>query len=199
MRTIVWIPVVLSLLAAQSCVQDKSVDYRAVPDSGRTASRPSGKPIPKPSADPATASSARVKPMSDEEIPKTAEGWRKILTADQFSVLRDHGTEQAFTGKYWNNKKSGVYVCAGCGEHVFHSATKFESGTGWPSFFKPASEKAVETNLDESLGMLRNEVHCKRCGGHLGHVFDDGPQPTGQRYCINSVSLKFQEGTDAKK
>jgi peptide-methionine (R)-S-oxide reductase len=130
--------------------------------------------------------------MTDDEIPKTADGWRKILTAEQFRVLREHGTERAFTGELWDNKKEGSYTCAGCGEHLFDSTTKFRSGTGWPSFYKPATATGTENTVDKSAGMVRVEVHCKRCGGHLGHVFDDGPEPTGERYCINSASLKFK-------
>ncbi|HEU4994492.1 MAG TPA: peptide-methionine (R)-S-oxide reductase MsrB [Gemmatimonadaceae bacterium] len=130
--------------------------------------------------------------MSDN-IKKSKAEWQKQLTPEQYHVTREKGTERAFTGKYWDNKKPGVYRCIGCGEPLFESDTKFESGTGWPSFTKPMNEAAVETEDDRSYGMRRTEVHCKKCGSHLGHVFDDGPGPTGQRFCINSCSLDFEE------
>ena len=126
--------------------------------------------------------------MSDK-VNKTDEDWRSELSAEQFHVCREKGTEHAFTGRYWNTKDSGVYRCVACGASLFSSDTKFDSGTGWPSFWQPLDERAVETETDQSLGMARTEVHCRRCGSHLGHVFPDGPQPTGLRYCINSVSL----------
>jgi peptide-methionine (R)-S-oxide reductase len=119
----------------------------------------------------------------------TEDQWRERLTAEQFQVLRKKGTERAFTGKYWNEKTQGVYKCAGCGEPLFASDVKFDSGSGWPSFFRPLDESKVEMVGDRTHGMIRDEVVCKRCGGHLGHVFDDGPTPTGLRYCINSVSI----------
>jgi peptide-methionine (R)-S-oxide reductase len=114
-------------------------------------------------------------------------------------VLREKRTEPAFSGKFLENNKNGVYVCYGCGNPLFSSETKFDSGTGWPSFWSPVSEDSVEENLDNRFGMHRTEVTCKKCGGHLGHVFDDSPTPTGQRYCINSISLKFKEQRNADK
>ena len=128
-----------------------------------------------------------------EKITKTDEEWRKILTPEQYKVLRKQGTEPAWTGKYHNHKEKGVYVCAACGLPLFSSDTKFDSGTGWPSFWKPIDESHVGTETDRSLFMSRTEVHCARCGGHLGHVFPDGPPPTGLRYCMNSVSLDFKK------
>lgn len=127
------------------------------------------------------------------EITKTEEEWRKILTPEQFYVLRQKGTEPAFTGKYYNNKKKGLYICAGCGNPLFHSNAKFDSGSGWPSFWTPVSENSVKKQYDYSYAMIRVEVLCGKCGGHLGHVFEDGPPPTGLRYCINSISLNFEE------
>jgi peptide-methionine (R)-S-oxide reductase len=126
------------------------------------------------------------------KITKTAEEWQKILDANQFSVLREHGTERPRSGEYEQNKQKGVYYCAACALPLFHSKTKFESGTGWPSYFKPINDKNVGETVDDTHGMRRVEVHCNRCDGHLGHVFDDGPAPTGLRYCINSASLYFQ-------
>jgi len=130
-----------------------------------------------------------------EELPQTEAEWKRRLTPEQYRVLRKHGTERAFSGEYWDTKEAGVYRCAGCGQPLFGSDAKFDSGTGWPSFWQPVDDEAVATETDRSFFMVRTEVHCSRCGGHLGHVFPDGPEPTGQRYCINSVSLDF-EGAD---
>jgi peptide-methionine (R)-S-oxide reductase len=123
----------------------------------------------------------------------TDQEWRKKLTPLQYEVLREKGTERAFTGQYYDNHEKGTYYCAACHQMLFTSETKFESGTGWPSFYKPVAVDAVITDTDDSYGMLREEVICSQCGGHLGHVFDDGPKPTGLRYCMNSVSLKFEK------
>lgn len=125
------------------------------------------------------------------EVTKTETEWRETLTPEQFQVLRKHGTERAGTSPLDKNYEKGIYTCAGCGQPLFKSETKFNSGTGWPSFYAPI-EGAVATSIDRSLFMTRIEVHCSRCGGHLGHVFPDGPKPTGQRYCINGVALEFQ-------
>jgi peptide-methionine (R)-S-oxide reductase len=123
---------------------------------------------------------------------KDKDYWKKVLTPMQYEVTRNEGTERAFTGQYWDYKKEGVYTCSNCGQKLFSSDTKYKSGTGWPSFFKPLSQEAIGERKDSSFGMTRTEVHCSRCGAHLGHVFPDGPQPTGLRYCLNSVSLNFQ-------
>ena len=127
------------------------------------------------------------------KISKPDEEWKKILTSEQFDVCRKKGTERAFTGIYWDTKDNGTYKCSCCGTELFSSDTKFDSGTGWPSFLKPLDEENIEFVEDNSFGMKRVEVNCKNCGSHLGHVFDDGPDPTNMRYCINSVSLDLDK------
>lgn len=127
-----------------------------------------------------------------ESVLKSEEEWRGCLTPDEYRILREKGTEMAFTGKYNKHSEDGVYICAGCGAELFSSDTKYDSGSGWPSFWKPISHETIVEETDRSLFMTRTEILCKRCGGHLGHVFEDGPQPTGLRYCVNSVSLDFE-------
>ena len=126
-------------------------------------------------------------------MPKSEDEWKKKLKPEQYDVLRQKGTEMPFTGQYVHNKKKGMYYCAGCGAELFSSDTKFDSGTGWPSFSEPKNRENVGLKTDFSHGMMRTEVTCKKCGGHLGHVFNDGPTPTGKRFCINSCSLDFKE------
>jgi peptide-methionine (R)-S-oxide reductase len=137
-------------------------------------------------------------PTDKTPVQKTDDEWKRELTADQYRVLRQHGTERAGTSPLNNEHREGTFFCAGCGEPLFDSNTKYDSGSGWPSFYSP-KPGAVETTVDNSHLMTRTEVHCAKCGGHLGHVFPDGPRPTGQRYCMNGVALDFKPGADGKK
>lgn len=130
----------------------------------------------------------------DGKVNKSNEEWKKIMTAEQYEVMREKGTERAYTGQYWDHHEKGIYKCAACGLELFSSETKFESGTGWPSFWQPINSQSVMNVKDNSHGMTRDEVVCARCESHLGHVFDDGPEPTGLRYCMNSICLDFVKG-----
>jgi peptide-methionine (R)-S-oxide reductase len=134
-----------------------------------------------------------------EKVVKTEADWRAQLTPEQYHITREAGTERAFTGKYWKNKENGMYYCVGCGAELFSSGTKFDSGSGWPSFWQPVDPSSVEEQVDQSYGMTRVEVRCSRCGAHLGHVFEDGPNPTGLRYCMNSAALDFKQKEETKK
>ncbi len=134
-----------------------------------------------------------------DKVSKTEDAWRAQLTPEQFNVARQAGTERAFSGKYWDCKDTGTYVCICCGAELFHSDAKYDSGTGWPSFFQPISEQAVATEIDDSLGVRRIEVKCARCDAHLGHVFPDGPAPTTERYCLNSASLDLHAGASKEE
>lgn len=146
----------------------------------------------RPKAAPKPAAKAGPAPPVGEKLTLSAAEWKTRLTPEQFHVLREQGTERAFTGAYWNEKRAGLYVCAGCGAPLYASADKFKSGTGWPSYTRAVEAGRVVERVDNSHGMARTEIVCGRCGGHLGHVFDDGPAPTGRRHCVNSASLSFQ-------
>jgi peptide-methionine (R)-S-oxide reductase len=133
-----------------------------------------------------------------DDIHKTDDEYRELLTPEQFRVTRQKGTESPFTGEYWNHTADGIYRCVCCGAELFASATKFDAGCGWPSFYAPVNDKIVDTQTDASHGMIRDEIICSQCGAHLGHVFPDGPEPTGQRHCVNSASLKFEPKSGEK-
>lgn len=182
------IALALVLVVAAGCNNSHSADNKASAD--KTAATAKGTTMDKKADNMADDNSGK--------IVKTDEEWRQELTPEQYHICREGGTEQAFTGKYYKNKEKGVYICVACGQELFDSDTKYESGSGWPSFYQPADEANIDELRDASLGMVRTEVRCSRCGAHLGHVFEDGPQPTGLRYCINSAALDFVDNDSAR-
>jgi peptide-methionine (R)-S-oxide reductase len=185
-------PLVLLVLLIAACTE-ASPTPRGAPDPPASPAGPASPGAPVAQTPPSQGETAMpAQPAKSDKVVRSEEEWRKILTPEQYRVMREKGTERAFTGRYWDTQTPGVYKCAACGEPLFSSDAKFDSGCGWPSFFQPLPGVKLVESRDNSLGMVRTEITCAKCGAHMGHVFDDGPAPTGLRYCINSVSIDLE-------